>query len=479
VKLGAVDSRFFAHYFFPKTARTRTPEFHMDMWSGLDSIHYRHFAAEVFRGGAKTSLLRVYTAKRVAYGISNTILFVGKGQDHSVRSVTWLRKAIEFNQRFARAFGLKKGEKWTDVEIEILRADGTTCRVLAVGITGQVRGVNIDDYRPDLIVVDDPCDEENTATPEQRAKISDLFFGALDKSLAPINESPFSKMVLLQTPLNREDLVEVCMKDPQWHGVRFSCFDERGESRWPERWTTKQLMGDKLAHINRNQLSIWLREMECELISPESTAFKSNWLKYWDVLPDEGATVLVIDPVPPPTEIAIAQGLAGKDYEALAVVRKRRGRYYVCEISVNRGHEPTWTVSEFFRLAMRWKPIKVVVETTAYQATLAWLIRQAMKHRGLYWPIEEFSDRRKKFARITDSLSGPASEGALYCRPEHSMFVEQFSMYPQVSHDDALEAVAVGVMKLNELGEIFDEDSLVIEPYSVSDQVRDNYMVCP
>lgn len=180
----------------------------MDMWAGLDSAQYRHFAAAVYRGGAKTSLLRVYTAKRVAYGISNTILFVGKGQDHSIRSVAWLRKAVEFNTRFARAFGLKKGEKWTDVEIEIRRPDGTTCRVLAVGITGQVRGVNIDDYRPDLIVVDDPCDEENTATLEQRLKTSNLFFGALDKSLAPTNEAPLAKMVLLQTPLNRDDLVE-------------------------------------------------------------------------------------------------------------------------------------------------------------------------------------------------------------------------------------------------------------------------------
>ena len=458
-RLGAGNSLLFSQYFFPRTCRVRSPEFHNEVWAGLDNPAYRYFAAEIYRDGAKTSLTRVYVAKRIAYALSRTILFVGKGQDHAQRSVEWLRGQVDTNRLFAQTFGLRRGAIWTGTELEVFHGiDSQPIRIIALGITGQVRGVNVDDYRPDLIVVDDPCDEENTATPEQRKKTADLFFGALARSLAPSAESPAAKMVLLQTPLNREDLISTCMADPQWHGVRFGCFDERGESRWPERKPTAELLEDKEAYIRRNQLSIWLREMECKLVSPETTAFDGNWLQYYENKPESGATVMVIDPVPPPTEVEIAKGLRGKDEEAIAVVRRFRGKNYVLEVSSNRGHEPSWTVAEFFRLALKYQPHRVVVETVAYQKTLEWLIRQAMKQRKMYWVVEEFKDRRKKFDRIVDALAGPASAGALLLDPSQTALADQFASYPDVAHDDQLEAVAIAVMKLDEIGDVFDDD---------------------
>ena len=169
VELAAVDSTFYAHHFFPKAFRQGTPDFHKELWGVLEHPGNRHVAIKVFRGGAKTTLLRCFTSKRIAYGISHTILFVSETQDHAIRSVEWIKKAVEFNRQWSEVFQLRPGKKWTGAEIEILHGvDDYPIRIIALGITGQTRGVNIDDYRPDLIVVDDPCNEENTATPEQR-----------------------------------------------------------------------------------------------------------------------------------------------------------------------------------------------------------------------------------------------------------------------------------------------------------------------
>ena len=116
--LGAVDHEFFVKYFFPNTARQDVPEFHHRIWDLAESSA-RLVNIQVFRGGAKTSLLRVYSAKRLAYGIARTILFVGKSQDHAIKSVRWLKRQIEHNQAFTKTFGLSKGDKWQDVEMEI------------------------------------------------------------------------------------------------------------------------------------------------------------------------------------------------------------------------------------------------------------------------------------------------------------------------------------------------------------------------
>ena len=72
-------------------------------------------------------------------------------------------------------FGLSKVKKWSD-RAEIQRADGSVVTLIPKGITGQVRGIKIEDYRPDLIVVDDIDNEETTATETQRQKQSDLLY---------------------------------------------------------------------------------------------------------------------------------------------------------------------------------------------------------------------------------------------------------------------------------------------------------------
>ena len=323
VALGMEDSIFFSRQFFPKTVRQKSPEFHRQIWELIDGKD-RLVNIQVFRGGAKTTLLRVYAAKRIAYGLAHTILYIGKSEGHAIRSVKWIRRQIEFNNPFAKVFGLTKGDKWQDVECEIKHGtDNYPIWIMAMGITGSIRGINQDDFRPDLIIVDDVIDEENSATPEQREKISNLIHGALKESLTPASESPDAKMVMLQTPLNREDASTVALKDPEWISAIFGCWTagtkdlpgEKQESIWPERWTSEVLRTEKSAAVHRNKLSLWMREKECRIVSPESTAFKPDWLEYYDLLPErsELRVVMAIDPVPPPSEIQIAKGMRGKD----------------------------------------------------------------------------------------------------------------------------------------------------------------------
>ena len=159
IKLSAVDSRLFSQAFFPKTVRQQPPFFHKEIWDLIDSPA-RYVNIEIFRGGAKTTLLRILTAKRTAYRISRTILYVGKSQSHASRSLLWLQKQIEQNTKFAQTFGLVKGTKWNSEEMEVVSTvDGTSTWIVAFGITGSTRGLNFDDYRPDLIIVDDVVDK--------------------------------------------------------------------------------------------------------------------------------------------------------------------------------------------------------------------------------------------------------------------------------------------------------------------------------
>lgn len=463
VSLGAVDSVFFSHYFFPQAARQGTPEFHRRMWSKLDGPS-RKVSFMVFRGGAKTTLLRIYAAKRIAYLISRTVVYVGKSQDHARRSIEWLMRAVEFNPIYRDTFLLRKGKKWTSEEVEILVGpEQTPVRIIALGITGSTRGINVDDYRPDLIIVDDPSDEENTATPEQRNKTEDFILGSLYNSLAPASESPLAKMAFLQTLLDEEDAISACDKDPSWDSERISIFTPDGRSQWPERWTTDDLVAEKEAYLLRGKLSLWMREMECKSVGSALAAFPRarDQLKFYDITPPPGSmvTVLAVDPVPPPSDREIAEGLRRKDEEAWACVGLWRDRttgerrLYLLDLQCMKGHTPDWSTSIFMSLKAQWNPVVLKAESVNYQRTLAWLLEKEMARQGGWMRIDaHVPEKRKKSYRIIDTLGSVLADEMLYVHRSQMELISQIYNYPSVSHDDRIESLAVAVAAALEYG---------------------------
>jgi hypothetical protein len=390
------------------------------------------------------------------------------------------------NKAWAQTFHLRPGVPWNDTEFSIIQSipgqEQVAINVICLGVTGSIRGINIDDKRPDLIVADDILDEENAATKEQREKIEDLLYGAAKNSLVPRTEEPMACLVALQTPLDKDDFSVKAETDIEWGFYRIGCWTKETEdlptheqvSSWPERFPSEDLRLQKIAEIKRNKLSRWMREQECQITAPELCAFRIEWLRPWDKLPPVMSHVLVIDPVPPPSEVKRKEGKVTTDYEALAVMGSWGGNYYLREISTNRGHEPNWTIAEVFRLCARYKVQKIIVETIAYQRVLAWLLREAMRYRRIYIPIEEFEGSSSKFHRIVDGLSGPASNGVLLVPPPDDptgvdrsesmrMFYEQFARYSNVENDDALEVVAIGCSSLSGKILLGDQHALEIE----------------
>lgn len=470
VRLCAVDSELYAQTFFPKAFRQKSPVFAAALWEPLENPNDRLVNLLCFRGSSKTTRLRTFASKRIAYGVSRTILYVGASERDAIRSVVWLRNQVERNRLWSGTFGLKAGKKWEETQIEIEHSTfGHTIWVMAAGITGSLRGINFDDYRPDLIVVDDPQTDETAATEEQRNKIADLLLGAVKNSLASVVEEPNAKMAMAITPQHSQDVSQQALKDPQWTSRVFPCWTQASfdlpvdeqVSVWPELFPTEQLRADKRGAIGRNKLSIFSREMECRLISPEQSTFRPTWLHIRGdgETPRGCVSVLGIDPVPPPSPRQMAKALGNKDYEAHYVWGRHNGQYHLLDMARNRGHEPAWSIATAFGLMRKWRCIRCVFDAVAYQRTLQWIFEQEMKRRGQYFSVVPIADGMPKYARITGVMSGLATQGLLWIGPEHSIFAEQFNAYgPSYSgYDDDLDASALA---LEDLANPFLEDGL-------------------
>jgi len=439
VKLCAVDNRLYEKTFFAKTFRQESPAFHADIDKAFSSPA-RYVAVKIFRGGAKTSKFRVFVSKQIAYGIAHTILLVSNSQGHSVKSLEWLKRQIEFNSKWAQTYQLRKGTRWSGEDIEIIHGiDDYPIRVMALGITGQIRGVNIDDYRPDFIGVDDPDNEETTGSPEQIKKTSDLFFGALQKSLAPPSEAPHAKMILMQTPLETGDIIDTCSKDPQWLTLDFGCFDMNGKSRWEERFPTEELLADKAAHVKRGQLSLWMREMECTIIPSGGASFNPENMKLYDVLPDNMVYVMAIDPA--------SSEAKGADDQVIMVLGFWKRNIYVVEYTAVRGEMPELAANTVIEYVSRYPILGIYVESISYQRVLAQFLESEMRRTRRYVPVHRVQDRRRKSDRILQAVGRKSGYGLVFVRPTHSKLLTQYARYSPTSkeHDDVLDALAMGI----------------------------------
>lgn len=454
VQLAAVDGVFFGKFFLPNTFRMPSPPFASRIWNALEDPNNRYVGIQIFRGGTKTTTCRAFTLKRICYALSHTIEYVGKSQDHALRSVAWIMRQIEHNRLIAQTFGLRKGKKWTPEQCEIYHGvEEHPITLIAVGIEGSVRGINIDDYRPDLIVLDDVIDDENAATVEQRTKVTNRIFGAIEKSLAKRAEQPNAKMVMIQTPLDRDDASELVQKDPQWHPIKISCFGVDGtSSAWEEMFPYEELVKDKDSHIRRNMLSLWMREMECTVVGDESRYFNLNWLLEWTVLPDDMIVAIGVDPSPPNDENPEKKKRKDPDPEVISAVGISRFgatiRRFLLEYVVIQDPNPEKTTQEFDRLARKWHPQAAAVETVAYQKTLKWYIERAMDDRKCKRvPINSVDDKRSKVKRIRQFFTkacDSSENSEFYIHPSMLQFKSQFQDYPDVAYDDILDSVTIG-----------------------------------
>jgi phage terminase large subunit-like protein len=464
VKLCAVDSELYARTFFANAFRKTSPSFAREIWEPLEDPSVRLVNLICFRGSSKTTRLRTFASKRIAYGISRTVLYIGASERDAIRSIQWLRTQVERNLLWSQCFGLEPGRKWEETQLEIRhKVFNHTVWTLAAGITGSLRGINFDDYRPDLIIVDDPQTDEMAATLEQREKVADLLLGAVKNSLAPVSDEPNAKLAMAITPQHPEDISQQAMRDSQWQTRIFPCWTketidlpmEKQMSSWEEQFPTIQLREDKRAALSRNRLSIFSREMECRLISSELAQFRPTWLNIRELQnsgPRGCFAVLGVDPVPPPSDRQMQKGLQGKDWEAQYVWGRHRGEYHLLDYARNRGHEPSWSVATALGLARKWRVARIVVDAVAYQRTLKWFLEQEMKRRGIYYSVVPLDDKMAKFARITNVLSGLATAGKLFIGPEHTIFAEQFAAYgPTYSGiDDDLDASAIALQDLSQ-----------------------------
>lgn len=478
LEAGARDPLYWCRAVLPETFRQDSPEFHREMWKALLLPGHRYVAMWVFRDGGKTTLLRAYALYRAVYGLTNTCLYIGATGDKANRSLKWLRGKVERNRFLCELHGIQPGQPWTDEELKIERVDGSSFTLIGSGVEGSLRGLNVEDWRPSLIVLDDVVSEVNSKTPESMNQLWKLISGGIADSLAPETEVPDAKLVMINTPIMKGDPSDKAMNDVGWLGLRYGIWTTESEglplnerkSRWEARWPADVMRRERGHAAARNLLSVFAKEKECRFIADEAMYFSMEWLSFWtsrDALPQGMVVVAGIDPSPPKAEEPEKRAKKDPDPEVVAAVGGFGAQRYVLETIISNDPDPARTWQNLLELKLKWRVSAVGVETVAYQATLAWYIREQMRQRKIFMPVIEIKHGKvPKTKRIRQRFVNLCSNGGLHVHESHDLFLQQYRDFPAVTNDDVIDAVEIACTTLDQLAPAGEEGT--VGDYEVS-----------
>ncbi|MCH8806886.1 MAG: hypothetical protein IH986_12455 [Planctomycetes bacterium] len=328
--------------------------------------------------------------------------------------------------------------KWT----ESYFTTSTGITVQARGTGAGFRGTRSGPHRPDLIICDDIEKDEHVETPEGRRKLENWFRRVLMPALAPRG-----RIFVLGSLIHYDSLLtNLCDRKrfARWDYKVYRALEARPNgdgtfslvALWPARWPVRRLQ------IERERVGTLAFEQEYQAnpIDDSQRVFKPEWLRRYDPEKlDERklTTLMAVDP---------ATGIQGGDFFAIWVgsVERDTGIIYTRELTIDR----IGIVEQVRRIIAafeRWKPVRIGIETTAYQVALKDVLDEHSRKQRIYMPIVALKTITNKLARI-EGTSPLYENGTFRLPPVLAPGVEeQFLHFPKAKHDDAPDVCAMGI----------------------------------
>lgn len=257
---------FFIEFFLAEQLDMPVPEFHSEIWSLMTDEEKERVLLAIPRDHAKTTLAKLvviwywcFTSHRFCVYLSNTNAIAKNA----------CKDIIEFlsNPNFVAVFGkinmIKASENESLWIFDLPTGHGRTkrCILRAIGQGQQMRGINIDNQRPDIAVVDDVEDNENTESELQQKKLDKWIFGPFLKALARKK-----KLIWLGNMLTKKSLLARLSRNRRWNPVVFGALIKNAvtgvlEPLWPGKWTVEALKEDLKEYKDNGLLETWMCEM--------------------------------------------------------------------------------------------------------------------------------------------------------------------------------------------------------------------------
>lgn len=430
------------------------------------------------RGFAKTTVAKLAAILFLKYTRLKYVLYasktVGHGKNAILDIITWMTRP-QYQELHGKILPVKMSETDGQWIFDIPIRDFSTgevkfkrCIFKAIGATTHIRGSNIQNQRPEIIICDDLEDNDNT-TLELQPKLDSWFMGAFWKSFQT------SYVVIFIGNMIRETTILARFtKDPEWNPTVYGCIVRDTatgmiRSLWEEKFPLEELLAEYRKFRRLGQGHTWEVEM---MNLTQDEIFQTDMAAA--VRPphpnpeDLEAGVIILDP-------KFGES-AWSDDTAITVHARIKGLGIPCIIDAWNGRVIEEEMfDEMLRLSYYWGISTWVIESDVAQRILIPFFKLVMMDRKLnpntFQLLPIFTNRIGKPVRIMAARNA-ISNGGYAVDDSLDHIIDQYMAYkPGQKHEDLIDSASHGVTVWTEHGTSINESGIKQELFLIANDM--------
>lgn len=430
----------FGKLFFPNRFSREFDEGHYKIQAVLDGNHrFRLILAP--RGTGKTSIVKTYLTKRIAYQEKQNIVYVSHSQSHSIKQTEDIKEALT-DRKITDVFGEMKPHgrdaRWSMKGYET----NSGIFVTPLGAGQQVRGLLHGDYRPDEIIVDDLEDDTAVKNEVRREELKEWFLSALLGVIDQANEN--AQFTVIGTLLHPGALLAYLLEDPMWQSIKLELCDDDFNTNYPNYLDTEKVR--ELAELFRSQgkLDKFYLEFRNSYLPSDATYNKDCFQDFDGTVPPTAETVILVDPAKSRGKKSAETGIV------VASIDTIDQKIYVHR-AFGEKLSPQEIYSKILDLADQYQPKAIGIESTGLSEFIMHPFKDEMLKRKRFWNVQDIPARGDKEDRARYLSYYYHSKHVYHEKGQCLKLEAQLLSYPRCERWDVIDALA-HLIELKDIG---------------------------
>lgn len=402
----------------PEIHTAQLPPFYLSVWQLLTGYAkelkpvVKYFALGLPRGFGKTTLVKLLLLWVILFTHRRFILIVAETLDKAQNIMSDIFDSLA-EPNIKAAFGdWGVGKEQDTLKLKKFSFRGRPIVVACLGVQGSVRGLNIKNVRPDVILMDDIQSREAADSPIESRKIEQWVQGTLLKAKA--NTGALILFIGNMYP-TKNSLLRKFRDNPGWEKIIAGglLLTQSGvESLWEAVRSLESLIQEYQLDKAAGQEEIFFAEILNDDTATINGLVDLSAIPSCPVSDDEPpqGSFVVIDP---------ATGKSNLDQVAIGYFQVHDARSILWDLEAD-SLAPMATVQKTLGFCSKYGCRLIFVESVAYQATLAYWFRYFMDKLGIngIQVIEIYPGGGSKTARILTMFKQLTGAGSEYSAPE-------------------------------------------------------------
>lgn len=432
------DQVFFNSLLLGDMFDIKIPKFHKQVYEALNDRNKQLVIIQMPRGFGKTTILQGYMLSQIVHQNYKVIVYVSDTYSQAKLHTEAVREQLECNDKLINLYGSQVSKNWAEAQFET--AQGTT--VIPKGSDQSIRGIKVGIHRPDMVIIDDPENDLNSLTLEQRDKLWQHLFAVIKPMMKADKKS---KIVWLGTPICEDCVLYRLMelfKDRSGAAIiQLAAEDEGGHSIWPDLWPDSRLQDTKQLYSEAGMLHVYYREYMGTILAPQDAMFPIKQAFYYknDELPKVTRTYMSID-------LAFSQRESADFCAAIVFSVSSKEKSVYVRTAVKKRMKPDEFLTLLMQLYMQYNIAEIYVQNVVLDAFFKFYASE--KYMLPFKVVKVSRQKDAKYLRIA-SLEPLFKSGRLKFQRDQVDLLGELAQYPRAKHDDMADALAFGVAQLS------------------------------